>query len=280
MLLFGFISPNYSCAEKKKNSLLTMNEKTLPKAKGKKWVVVEELTDEFDTWDAKKWTKSLWNYGEPVQMRAENSGVEDGNLWIRASYDPTNKKRWFRTSRVMSKAQIKFPMYTECRIKAAYISAYTTYWLNNGNSGARDEIDICENNPRAAILEDREMRAYTMMSQYFIVKNGITERDHGNFDNRKLSEKNPMRAVAWNEDYHILGALWLDKHTVQFYLNGVPAGKVVSKKEFTREQNIIWDLWTSKDNWVGGLPEVEHLENKKNSTMLVDWIHTYKLVDK
>lgn len=256
-----------------------MAQPTAPE--GKVWKVVPELSDEFDSWDSSKWGKSLWNYGVPVQMKAENSGVAEGNLWIKATLDKSVSQdkdgRWFETSRVMSKKQIRFPMYTECRMKTSDISAFSTYWLNNGNSNNRDEIDICEHNSKPSFIDQKD-RPYTMYSQYFVVKDGDTERHHGNFDNRKLSDDNPAKGKKWNEDYQVLGCWWKDEHNIQFYINGEEAGSVQSKQVFTRKQNIIWDLWTSKDTWTGGIADKKDLSNDNINTMYVDWIHTYELV--
>lgn len=254
---------------------ITIAQPTPPS--NKRWEKQSNLSDEFDAWDDSKWWKPLWNYGEPVNMRAQNSGVSSGNLWIRATLG--SGPRWFNTSRVMSFAQIKFPMYTECKIKSAHISAYTTYWLNNGNISNRDEIDICENNSKPSISNQNSYRPYTMYSQYFIVNNNNTERAHGDFDNRNLSNDNPAKGKKWNEDYQVLGCWWKDAHNIQFYINGEPAGSVRSNRSFTRDQNIIWDLWTSSASWVGGLPPQSDLNNDDINAMYVDWIHTYKLVD-
>ena len=241
------------------------------------WMKVPALSDEFNTWDKSKWWKPLWNYGVPVQMRDKNSGVDDGKLWIKATHD-RGADRWFETSRVMSKSQIRYPMYTECSMKTAHISAYNTFWMNNGDINNRDEIDICENNSKASITSQREERKYTMMSQYFVVKNGNTERNKGNFDNRELSEDNPLKGVAWNEDFHTLGVWWKDENNIQFYLNGEPAGKVKSVQNFTRNLNIIWDLWTIDANWSGGIADKDDLSNDSINTMYIDWIHTYALL--
>lgn len=90
------------------------NAQNLPEVpEGFKWEKVESLSDEFDYWDATKWHRSLWNYDVPVQMVAENSGVDNGLLWIKATLDD-GKERWFKTSRVMSNTRISYPMYTEC----------------------------------------------------------------------------------------------------------------------------------------------------------------------
>ncbi len=242
---------------------------------GFEWKVVPELTDEFDTWDGTKWWKPLWNYGEPVQMRAENSGVSEGKLWIKATLD-SGAARWFQTSRVMSRTRINFPMYTECRMKTAHLSAYNTFWMNNGDINNRDEIDICENNSKPSCGCQPNF-PWVMNSQYFITVNRDDERAKGNFDNRNLSATNPLRGVPWNEAYHTLGAWWKDKNNVQFYLDGEPAGNVTTTRDFTRELNIIWDLWTIAQNWSGGISAQQDLLDDSINTMKIDWIHTYSL---
>ncbi|NJB82016.1 LamG domain-containing protein [Wenyingzhuangia aestuarii] len=252
---------------------------------GMVWEKVEALSDEFETWNSDKWTKTNWNYGgTPVNMLNKNSGVTDGNLWIKATLDSTSEDQWFETSRVRSKTSIKFPMYTECSIKTAHISAFNTFWLNNGNSNDRDEIDIIENNsnPSAEATNSFDLDAYPwqMNSQYFIVKDGVTERAKGNSSNKDLSEGNTLRGVKWNEAYHVVGAWWKDAYTVQFYLDGEPSGKVTTKQPFTLEQFLIWDLWTQDSAWVGGLPKKEELLDDTVNTMRVDWVRTWKLVSK
>ena len=112
------------------------------------------------------------------------------------------------------------------------------------------------------------------------MEDSVTERAAGNLDNRNLSNGNPLRGVKWNEAYHTIGAWWKDKNTVQFYLNGELAGQVVTTKDFTRSQNIIWDLWTADETWLGGIANQADLTDDNINTMYVDWIHTYELVDK
>ena len=249
--------------------------------KGKVWQKVDALSDEFNhQWDNAKWKKSNWNYSDtPVNMVDTNSGVKDGHLWIKATLDPSAQERWFKTSRVHSKAKIKFPMYTESRLKVAHIPAYNTFWLNNGDANNRDEIDIIELNSKPACGENEEY-PWQMNSQYFIVKKGETERNKSPWSTKKLSNKNTRKNVVWNEDYHVFGAWWKDEHTVQFYLNGEPAGEVISRQPFTLEQEIIWDLWTQDSPWVCGLPEKDELLDESRNTMLVDWVRTWKLVSK
>ncbi|WP_245764333.1 LamG domain-containing protein [Salegentibacter agarivorans] len=239
------------------------------------WIKVDGLTDEFDSWDEIKWFKPLWNYDVPVQMKAENSGVADGNLWIKATLDE-GAERWFETSRVQSKEQISYPMYTESRIRTAHISAYNTFWLNNGDISNRNEIDVIENNSKPSCGCQPDF-PWQMNSQYFHVIDDDTRREKGNFDNRNLSNANPGKGIKWNEEYHIVGVWWKDATHIQFYLDGEPAGSVVSERDFTRDLNLIWDLWTFDADWLGGLAKKEDLLDDSINTMKVDWVRTWKL---
>ncbi|WP_141675458.1 Ig-like domain-containing protein [Formosa haliotis] len=279
---FENIDPNYP-------SFVSINNTT---PEGKKWVKNEQMSDEFEVWDSNKWFKSTWNYGVPVFMTTAgtNSGVADGNLWIKATLNESNPEdRWFQTARIHSREKANYPMYTEARIKASYISAYNTYWLNNGDSYNRDEIDIIENNakPSCDCQPDFPLQ---MNSQYFQADSNKTPgviRDEDNFNQSNLSDTNPSKNVKWNEDYHTFGVWWKDSKHIQFYLDGEPAGSVVvghdrsgkeyPDREFTRDLEIIFDLWTSNDNWLGGLPAKSELNDNTINTMKVDWVRTWTL---
>ncbi|WP_298364308.1 Ig-like domain-containing protein [uncultured Lutibacter sp.] len=263
---------------------------------GKKWVKLESMSDEFDSWNTNKWKKSVWNYGVPVFMTtaSSNSGVTDGNLWIKATLNENNPEdRWFQTARIHSKTRISYPMYTEASIKAAHISAYNTYWLNNGDSDNRDEIDIIENNskPSCGCTEAADYPSQ-MNSQYFQADSNKTPgeiRHEDNFNRSGLSDANPLKNVNWNEDYHTFGVWWKDAKNIQFYLDGEPAGSVVvgehrdgntyTEREFTRDLEIIFDLWTNEAKWLGGLPPKSDLSDNSINTMKIDWVRTWKLED-
>jgi hypothetical protein len=261
----------------------------------KKWEKQTNMSDEFDTWNSSKWFKSTWNYGVPVFMTTAgtNSGVSDGKLWIKATLNESNADgRWFQTARIHSRTKINYPMYTEARIKSAHISAYNTYWLNNGDSNNRDEIDIIENNskPSCGCQPNYPLQ---MNSQYFHAdssKSPIEIRDEDNFLNTKLSKNNPANGVKWNEEYQTFGVWWKDERHIQFYLNGEPAGSVevghdrsgksYTDRFFTRDLEIIFDLWTNEATWLGGLPPKSDLGDETINTMRIDWVRTWKLVNK
>ncbi|TYA72046.1 family 16 glycosylhydrolase [Seonamhaeicola marinus] len=253
------------------------------------------MSDEFDTWNSSKWFKSTWNYGVPVFMSSSNtnSGVTDGKLWIKATLNEANADgRWFQTARIHSKAETKYPMYTEARIKTAHISAYNTYWLNNGDINNRDEIDIIENNSKPSCTNcEAEIFPERMNSQYFQADENETPqtvRNKGTFLRSGLVDANPLKNKGWNEDYHTYGVWWKDSKNIQFYLDGEPAGSVVVgqhndgqtyNREFTRDLEIIFDLWTNEAGWLGGLPPKSDLGDDSINTMRIDWVRTWKLED-
>ncbi len=260
---------------------------------GKKWVKNEDMSDEFDSWNPSKWFKSTWNYGVPVFMStsSDNSGVTDGKLWIKATLNESNPEdRWFQTARIHTVAEIGYPMYTEASIKTSHISGFNTYWLNNGNIDNRDEIDIIENNSNPS-CDCKPEFPLEMHSTYHNADENKTPqaiRKSSNYPRANLSETNPMRDKGWNEGYHTYGAWWKDSKNIQFYLDGEPAGSVVVgehwdgetyEREFTRDLQIIFDLWTVDEDWIGGLALKSDLADDSKNTMRVDWVRTWKLED-
>ena len=132
-----------------------------------------------------------------------------------------------------------------------------------------------------------------MNSQYFQADANETPqtiRNYGNFLRSGLSDTNPLKNKGWNEEYHIYGVWWKDEKNIQFYLDGEPAGSVVvgedrsgqtySNRIFTRDLEIIFDVWTSQDGWLGGLPPKPDLGDDSKNTMRIDWVRTWKLEDK
>jgi hypothetical protein len=284
--LFVNIDPNFP-------SFVSIEDTT---PDNKKWTKSEAMSDEFDSWNSTKWFKSTWNYGVPVFMSSssQNSGVSDGKLWIKATLNESNPdSRWFQSARIHSKTKAKYPMYTEARIKTSHISAYNTYWLNNGDINNRDEIDIIENNSKPSCNNcEADNFPNQMNSQYFQAdgtKSPQTIRNKDNFLRSDLADTNPLKNKGWNEEYHTYGVWWKDSKHIQFYLDGEPAGSVVVgehndgntySREFTRDLEIIFDVWTNEAGWLGGLPPKSDLNDDTINTMTIDWVRTWKLENK
>lgn len=245
--------------------------------KGFKWEIVDALSDEFNAFDESKWNYSLWNYDAPNIMMKSQVSVEDGNLCIKAE-NHSDSVRWMKTGRIMSTKRIGYPMYTECSMKAADISAYNTYWLNNGNSENRNEIDICENNANPSNPKTKHGIAdfpFVMQSNIHHAVNGKNLRSPSYASTKYLSKKNKNRGKDMNETYHTLGLYWEDDRKCHWFLDGEYVGFSSAQRKFTRELNIYFGLWSN--SW-DGFPNKINLDDNSKNTMYVDWIHTYKLV--
>ncbi|MFY0599331.1 MAG: family 16 glycosylhydrolase [Cyclobacteriaceae bacterium] len=241
------------------------------------WEPIETVSDEFDSWNPEKWHKPLWDYPEPNKMLWDQAFVEDGKLIIKAGLH-TDEARWMKTSRVQSNTQISYPVYIECSMKTSGISALNTFWLNNGNGEARDEIDVCENN--AAPLKDafNFMKAvdapFNNLSAIHVVENFVDQGQGFQFDNRNLSVDNPARGKKWDEIFHTIGVFWKDERHLDWYVDGEKAGSTVSEANFTRDLSVIFDLWTTQQ-W--GIATKESVQNDDINEMQIDWVRAYRL---
>lgn len=241
-----------------------------------KWEMVESLSDEFDSFDRSKWEYSLWNYAEPNIMKKSQAYVAEGKLCIKAELND-DSVRWMKTCRIMSKARISYPMYIECSMKAASISGYNTFWMNNGNGENRDEIDICENNPCPSnpnVPHRPEDKPYIMQSNMHQARNGENKTQPSYASTRYLSDDNELKGKRTDEAFHTYGLYWEDDRNCHFFLDGEYVGSSLSPRKFTRELNVYFDLWTNK--W-DGFAIKEDLDDNSKNTMYVDWVRTYLL---
>ncbi len=246
-------------------------------ADGFKWEKMESLSDEFQSLDLNKWVYSLWNYAEPNIMMKSQAYVKDGKLCIKAELHD-DSLRWMKTCRIMSKAKVSYPMYTECSMKSASISAYNTYWLNNGDSKSRDEIDICENNPcpsNPKVPHGLANKPFIMQSNMHQARNGENKTQPNYADTRFLTSKNKLKGKRTDEAFHTFGLYWADARNCHFYMDGEYVGSSLSPRTFERELHLLFDLWTNK--W-DGFANKEDLKDDSKNTMYVDWVRTYQLI--
>lgn len=247
--------------------------------KGFKWEKVEALSDEFEFFDTNKWVYSLWNYSPPNIMKKSQVSVKNGKLNIKAQIN-NDSLRWMKTGRIMSKSQISYPMYTECSMKTASISAYNTYWLNNGDAENRNEIDICENNANPSnpnVGHGVAYKPYIMQSNIHHAVNGENKTAPSFASTQLLSNSNVNKGRRTDETYHTYGLYWEDDRKCHFFLDGEYVGASLAPRQFTRALNIYFGLWTNK--W-DGFAKKENVINDAKNTMYVDWVHTYRLVNK
>ncbi len=239
---------------------------------GKKWQSVQELSDEFNSFNSGKWQKGhpYWSGRSPSQFNNNNVTYSDGKLRIRASVRNANRTGdWIWTGCLTSNNKsFKKGMYAEARVKHADLAIVSSFWMQ----GDYSEIDVMENwgevkNSNWSHLD------YTMeMNTHYFPKpcgfdcDQTTQRHHRNAGNVKNSEQ-----------YARYGVWWKDAQTVIWYRNGQEVARATPAGAFNEAMYMFFDM--EAFTWGPGLPEVSELGNSGKSTAYYDWVHTYELVN-
>lgn len=213
-----------------------------PKPKGKKWVPVEYLSDEFDgtSPDLSKWqtepVENGWGwYGRaPGLFRAENVRVEDGRLKVTVGIldKPVNRDgKTFRYQGGIVRAiqPGKVGMYFEAKMKANATVMSSTFWLmSRYDCYKKLETDIQECVGRTTELTDEWGKNW---DQIF----------HSNAIHRptecveKLQLQGSVKTPTKNhERFYIYAAWWKSPHEIQFFLDG--------EYQYSIQPKVEWDM--------------------------------------
>ena len=264
-------------------SVIAVNAQTPIPPKGKKWVPVRELTDEFngDKLDGSKWDDyhPHWEGRAPSKFLKGNAFVEDGYLKLRSTLmkDPSTvedkfKDMWVNSAACVSKQRTAKPgYYYEARIKASSLSMTSSFWFRVGQYS---EIDIIEHVGNPSVEKRQEDLPYEF---------GTNTHYYG-------PEKGPKpKGTKWHmptrgrDEFHVYGMWWKpDGKELVFYHNGEEINRLVPRVPLQEDLKMVFDTEVFPFATAGvahiGLPLVENLNDNTKNTMLVDWVRTYKLV--
>lgn len=276
----------------------TFNANQDPKPLAKKWVIMEELSDEFDddSFDFVKWRKTSsgnWIGRPPGLFEAENVTESDENLRIKARKLPVNQTingdlfthgGGYVESNAPARPRFDDPsapgLYLECRMKANVTFMSSTFWLNNRRNEAPEGCDR-----RTTELDIQECVG-TLTGTSSLALRGWDRIMHSNAHSRSTScPETPVGSSAkWKdigenvaEDYHVYGAWWKSPREVICYLDGVEFQTVIPKSDFNL--NLYLRLVIETYDWnptpADGGMNFSELER----TTLYDWVRVWKLED-
>ncbi len=238
---------------------------------GKKWEKVALLSDEFEggRLNGNKWIPNhpYWDGRDPSQFLPANVSQDEGQLRLKSTVKNSNKRgNWVWSSCVTSKTRaMKKGYYSEAKIKCSKLSMTTSFWFQ----GRYSEIDVIENfgAPSAPKYRNHNKNMKTN-THYF--KNG--------WDN---DEETPWEmggvSPAVGDAFHTYGVWWKDSRTMVFYLNGEEVHTTTTKGNFDEDMYMFFDAEVF--SWGIGLPSLSSLRDDSKNTGLVEWVHTYKLVN-
>ncbi|MGJ8694487.1 MAG: family 16 glycosylhydrolase [Thalassotalea sp.] len=269
-------------------------------AKGE-WQLKEQNSDSF-AYSGKnsafftKWHDNHmrgWLGPGATYFNAEHSDVIDGKLVLSAApvppekqgkvknYGKFNSKKTVFTGFVTAKETITYPVYVEASLKISKLALANNFWMLSDDD--RNEIDVTET------YGDSKKNASHMSSNYHIFKRDpVSNHMLGDYGHKQGFHETANKDVFY-DDYHRFGFYWQSPTYMEFYLDGnkVRVLSVDDKlndpegKYMDRAMRLIFDMEDHVWRAVKGITPTEaQLNNAAMNKMYIDWIRTYKPVEK
>ncbi|MEM8525210.1 MAG: carbohydrate binding domain-containing protein [Bacteroidota bacterium] len=260
---------------------------------GKRWAIVVELSDSFEgtevnteKWsiDPKEHHRTNWPGRTPAIFHPDYITLKDGHLNIEVGklsepivdYTYSNPVTYdyygagLRGYKLASQGH-----YFECRAKMNQTEMGGGFWLAGGGAcGLSHEIDITES---VGLTSSRTANwgkdwDYIMHSNTFHHKTACNDLDRLS-DKINLDTKN-------HERFYRYGFWWKNPEELHFYVDGELVYTIKGPTDFDHPLTLQYDIeaydWNPFDD-IGGGKVVSG--TKEERTTLVDYIHTFKLVD-
>lgn len=264
---------------------------------GRVWKLQKELSDDFNYTGKKKrfrkrWQDSYFNkWTGPglTQWQNDHSLVENGNLVIRASRRKGTEQ--VNCGIITGKADLMCPVYTEARIKVSNLELSSNFWFLSRDS--RREIDVLEVYGGAA----NDFFAQHMSTNFHVFIRSKATGITSNFNDQ--NHVTLPDSANWREDYHTFGMFWKSPTEIYFYIDGkqLPTGSweqsdmfdkdytktPMNKTKYLMDKPLVMILDTEDHHWrsnQGIVAQDSDLANPAKNRMLVDWVRTYRLVEK
>lgn len=263
------------------------NDDEDPKLSDQKWVLVKNMSDEFD---GKKVDKNKWQIeGQdwigraPGLFQPKNIKVSDGSLKITTKLLPKtivkqNKEYTHGGGYVGSINGMTYGYY-ECEMRANKTFMSSTFWLLNEGKNAQGcdkrttELDIQES--VGQIVNKSEWMKYFDQSM-----NSNTHSrnipEGCNYEKGSNKAKAEIGGKVY-DDFHVYGVWWKSKDEVLFFLDGKFQSKVNPPADYDIEMYLRLVVETYDWNPVpadGGMTGSE-----ADRTTTYNWVRSWKLVD-
>lgn len=259
-----------------------------PRPEGKKWVKVEQMSDEFDgdTLDESKWKNTdpaRWMGRAPAIFKKDVATVGDGNLKLTVyemdAPQVINGKTWTHAGGYIgSKTAGQVGYYFEARMKASKTFMSSTFWVINNRSDGTGcdvrvtELDIQECIGQITTTASWAQNKYREMGSNTHSRNAVcAETPEGSKGNHV-----DLGGAAY-DDYHIYAAWWKSPREIQFFLDGKHVYNVVPEADFNLPMYLRMVSETYDWNPVpadGGMKG-----SAEERTTSYDWVRTWKLED-
>lgn len=300
---------------------------------GREWRLNEVVSDDFNythkptTEKATlrdKWTNRYFNGGwdgpGTTLWRHENVAVAKGKLWIRATRELGETKKFFqgadengkpkqhvlpatRLGCITSIETVRYPVYVEAKTKAANAVLASDVWLLSEDSTQEIDIQECYGGRGDDDRADWFARRLHM-SHHVFIRRPFQDYQPKDDSTWIYSDRKARRGRSyWTEKFHRVGVYWKSPTELEYYLDGELVktttglddkdGKGgIDPKGYTKDASgkrtglvkpmkIIINMEAQDWNAVAGRhPTDDELKRTDDHTFLVDWIRVYEPVAK
>ncbi|MGY6649777.1 hypothetical protein [Wenyingzhuangia sp. IMCC45574] len=210
------------------------------------WQLVDLLSDEFDYPGGKSAPvfTSKWKYGFvnsytgplPTQWTGDQITFEtlsgsNRALVLTAADSGSGAARRLKCGMITSNAKSSFPIFQEARVKISNSQLANAVWMLSDDAGTTEEIDNLEAyGPR--LRPDNTQCEYPYYADRIHLSHHTFETQNGvrldyqphkqTWMSRKKTTGNCNRTndVVWSEDYHYFGVKWVNKHRLEYFIDG------------------------------------------------------------
>lgn len=257
-----------------------------PKPSGQQWVLVENISDEFDgtSLDEAKWQNtdpSRWRGRAPGIFKEDAVSLANGNLQV-TTYQLTTPEvvngdtYTHAGGNLYSQEPGYVGYYYECRMKANQTFMSSTFWLIN----TRGEGTDCDR--RTTELDIQECVGQVVTTSGWA--QSFDQSMHSNTHSRNADCASTPIGSAGDDvdltgkvwaDYHVYGAWWKTPTEIEFYLDGVKVYTVNPVAEFNLPMYLR--LVTETYNWNPVPPDGGMTGTAAERTTYYDWVRSWQL---
>jgi hypothetical protein len=258
-----------------------------PHPKGQQWIMVEEMSDEFDgnELDTVKWMNTdpnRWIGRAPGVFKRDTVSLGDSQLRI-TNY-LLDKPEWHNNQlythaggHVISRVPGQVGYYFEARMKASKTFMSSTFWvINYRNEQTGCDVRVTELDIQECVGEVTTNAGWAQ---------NFDESMHSNTHSRNVTCDTPVGSRGGSvstggkvyEDFHVYGAWWKSPSEVMFFLDGQHVYTVNPVADFDIE--MYMKLVTETYDW-NPVPAGGGMNgNESERTTSYDWVRTWQLVD-
>lgn len=259
---------------------------------GKKWVKIEQLSDEFDgkTLNKAKWLSDPeahpdfgWIGRPPALFEEKAVTVKDGYLAIEVGKLPaafvSNKYAKpvtydYYGGIIRATQSISFGNYFEARFKMSKTEMGGGFWLmSRGTCGKKHEIDITESVGHISPLAEEWGKKWDK-----IMHSNTIHRETA--CNKATRSQDMMLPEVKNSDtFYTYGCWWKSPTELLFYLDGKYVYTLTPPVDFDQELFLHFSIESYDWNPIPKDGGKVSSANQEERTALIDYIRSYKLVD-